>query len=167
MGKLRDLLLMDEGPERDKLAKELNAKISKPNYKNKVPDSFKDEIKPKRIPAHPLEKNKSEAEITAEHEWFFTRKNILYFHTKVKGEIHSIGNGRAILKKNQNAGFFDMILLVQGKIFVGLELKAGKGGIWSVDQMRMHDLVIKAGGYALVSNSIHTTEAYLKEKGLL
>lgn len=167
MGDLRKMLTMDPGPERDNLLKKYGRKIEKPNYKNHVPTRFEDEPKPIRIKAHPLERGKNEAQITRDHELFCIQNNILYFHTKAKGEPQMIGGGRAILKKSQNAGFFDMILLIKAKIFVGLELKHGDGGVWAAHQKKYHDLVVNAGGYALVSNSVHITYKYLKDKNLL
>lgn len=164
--RLRELMLMDEGPKRDALAKELGVEISKPNYQNKVPERFRDEPKDKYIRMNPIEREKSEAEITIDHERFCRRHGILYFHTKVKGEIHT-SNKKVFFKPSSNKGFFDMILLIQGKIFVGLELKSGKGGKWSIAQQKMHDIVTKAGGYALVSNSVHVTEKYLRDNKLI
>lgn len=167
MGKLREILLMEEGLERDNLAKKYGLKIESKNYSNRIPDRFSDEKKSIWIPMDPENKYKSEKIITDEHEYFFYKNKILFFHTKVKGEVQSIGNGHAVLKKSPNVGFFDMILIIKGKTFVGLELKAGRGGYWSIDQMRMHDRIIEAGGYALVSNSVTITEKYLKENNLI
>jgi len=165
--RLRDFLLLDEGPERDKIAAEKSYKFGIPNYSDKIPTSFKDEPKKVRVIASPTDRNKSEKQITQEHEWFFNRLGILFFHTKVKGEVHSIGKGKAILKASENKGFFDMILLINGKIFVGLELKAGDGGYVSEDQLKMHKRVSDAGGYVLVSNSVRITEQYLKQNNLI
>lgn len=119
-----------------------------------------------RFPAHPLEKTKCEEQITHEHVWLCMRLGILYYHTKVKGEPHTV-KGIEIRKKSQNKGFFDMILLIRGKIFVGLELKAGSGGIISPDQQRVHENHIAKGGYALFSNSVITTEDYLRKHNLI
>jgi hypothetical protein len=66
---------------------------------------------------------KSESLITKDHEEFFKSKNILYYHTKVKGDLQTC-RGKLIMKKNRNCGFFDMVLIIDGR-FVGLELKSG------------------------------------------
>ena len=167
MGNLRDILLMEPGPERDDICKEQGIRIGATSYKNQHSKRFDDEPKQLWIPADPENRLKSEKIITEEHVEFCYKHNILFFHTKVKGEVQSIGNGQAVLKKSENVGFFDMILLFPGSIFVGLELKAGKGGYWSIDQMNMNKRVIKAGCYALVSNSVKKTEEYLKKHNLI
>jgi hypothetical protein len=170
MSKLWNLTSMKTGPIRDKLQKELNISIPKACFSSKIPKKFKDEVNQSlRIKAspYPEDRGKSEAEITHEHEFYLKRNKIYFWHTKVKGEIHSIGNNTTIMKKSANPGFFDMILLIQGKIFVGLELKHGDGGIWSADQIAQHKTVVSLGGYALVSNSVKITDAYLKSKGLI
>lgn len=108
---------------------------------------------------------KSESLITKDHEEFFKSKNILYYHTKVKGDLQS-HRGKIIMKKNRNCGFFDMVLIIDGR-FVGLELKSGLGGYWMPDQIRVHGDVVNAGGLALVSNSVKQTEDFLIQKGLI
>ena len=172
MGFRYKLMMMEPGLERDKLAKEygFNTIQVHTEYPNKIPKKFKDEINNTvRIPKSPYREDwgKCEKIITQEHELYFKKKGILFWHTKVKGEIQATSKGNFVMKNATNPGFFDMILLFKGSIFVGLELKHGDGGEWRTDQIFQHRLVTNYGGHALVSNSVKITEAYLKSKGLV
>lgn len=109
----------------------------------------------------------SEKEVEKSHEWWLCSLDIMYYHTKNKGEIQATKNGQFILKAGANPGFFDLVLVMKGTIFVGLELKAGKGGYISPDQQILHENHLRRGGYCLFSNSIEMTREYLEQKGLL
>lgn len=117
---------------------------------------------------YPEDWNKSESLITQEHVGYCHERNIEYFHTKVKGEPHSIGPKKFIMKKAENAGFFDMIFLFENSVTFYLELKkGGTGGIWAGHQIDQYNKVIKRGGFALCSNSLKITHQYLLSKGLV
>lgn len=133
--------------------------------KIKVKNLTTNDIKIKRS-IHEKDKDKSEAQITKDHESYCKEHKILYFHTKVKGEPHMC-KGRVFMKKAENSGFFDMILVFKNSVVLFLELKAGKGGKWEEHQIEQYDKVIAHGGYALCSNSIRDTHNFLKEKGLI
>lgn len=122
------------------------------------------DLKPARIKA--IDKSLSEKDIKKQHEIFFLENKILYFNMYMGAVLHSTKE-KSFFKCNENAGFFDMIVLVGGKIFVGVELKSGKGGYVSPDQQRIHNLVKDAGGYVLVTNSLEITKNYFKENNFI
>jgi hypothetical protein len=126
------------------------------------------EIKPIRIKKSKniIDAQKTESEIEKDHVAYCKSKNILYFHTKIKGEPQMIGR-KMIMKKSENSGFFDMILIFQNSVTVFLELKSGKGGVWASHQIEKYNAVINHGGLALCSNSVDDTDNFLKEKGLI
>jgi len=117
---------------------------------------------------HPQDKDKSESQISLDHDSYCIEHNILVFNTKVKGEPQwNKSKSKYVQKKSENAGFFDKIFLFNESICFFLELKAGKGGIWKGHQIDQYEKVIKKGGFALCSNSVRDTHQYLLSKGLV
>ncbi len=117
---------------------------------------------------YPQDKDKSETQISLDHDSYALEHNILQFNTKVKGEPQ--WNKRIqkyVQKKSENAGFFDKLWVFPGSVVLFLELKAGKGGVWSSKQIEQYNKVINKGCFALCSNSVRDTHKFLVEKGLV
>ncbi len=163
MGKLRDLLVMAPGPERDNLQKKLGAEISKVNYNNRLPAKFKDETcKDIVIKGDPANKHKKELEIEKEICAYLASLKIQFWNMKIKGEVQSIGRGRAILKASKNQGFPDILCCVSG-MFLGIEVKR-PGGKQSIYQQQMQKIIEKAGGYYVIVTSVKEIDTFLREK---
>jgi len=152
----------------DKESEERNLVFKKyREYKADLRKYLGPKLPPKlRVKANKNERGKKESVIEKEHEDFFRRNNILFWNTKVRGEIQAIGKGKFTLKKSANKGFSDM-LLAFGPIAVFLELKSGDGGYLEPEQIAHRDRVVNQGGYALISNSVADTKTYLESKGLI
>ena len=166
MGQRYKIMLMDPGPERDKLSKENGFSISVPQYSNKPPPKFMDEANHAvRSKGDPENKHKSELQIEKELQSYLTSKRFKWWPMKIKGEIQSIGHGLAVMKKSQNRGFPDILCCIRG-LWVGIEVKK-PGGLQSVDQVQSQREIESAGGIYIISTSIRELEASLKQHKLI
>jgi hypothetical protein len=153
-----DVASMPDSDEKWKLAEKLGFKSIKPrgaavadakNWNMKLPE---EKSRVKYIKGDPDSKGKSELEIEKEILFWLRSQKIEHFQTKVKGEIQSIGNGKAILKRATNPGFPDIVAIRKGQ-FVGIEVKR-PGGSQSVDQQSMEKRINAAGGVYVIVTSV-------------
>lgn len=164
--RLFKLLTMEEGPEREEVARRMRYTLSEPITTTSVPRKFKDEANhSKRIIGDLANAHKSELEIEKEIESYLIKNRIEFWNTKVKGEIHSIGHGRAIMKASKNKGFIDILCCIQG-YFVGIEVKKPKG-IQSLDQLATEKRIKKAGGKYFIVTSVRELEVEFKRWGYI
>jgi len=153
-----DVACMPDSPEKWKLAEALGYKTIKPraapnpdadSWNMKLPN---EKSTVKYIKGDPASKGKSELEIEKEIMFWLRSQKIEHFQTKVKGEVQSIGNGKAILKRATNPGFPDIVAIYKG-YFVGIEVKR-PGGVQSVDQQNMEKRIKAAGGIYVIATSV-------------
>lgn len=125
-----------------------------------------DKGKGKYIKGDPESKGKSEAQIEKEIEAYLkTVPGCSDWNTKVKGELQSIGNGRAIIKESKNKGFGDRVICLHG-LFVMIEVKAC-GRYQSVDQMEQEEKVKKGGGHYFLVTSVRELKAFFIQYKLI
>jgi hypothetical protein len=157
---------MDPGPERDKLAIQYRKKFETKEEIAKWKHKFLEEdiIKKRRIIGDFESKGKKEKDIENEIIEFLFRNKIEHWPIKIKGEVQSIGNGRAILKKSKNSGFPDILCCFNG-LFIGIEVKIYKG-IQSEDQILTQNRIEKAQGLYFIVTSVKELKQRLTEERL-
>lgn len=160
------ILMMNDSPERDKLMRENGIIMINRQYPDKPSSKFKDETKTSvRVKGDSDNKLKSELEIEKEIESYLIANNFEFWNMKIKGEIQSVGGGRAIMKKSKNKGFPDILCCIRG-LWVGVEVKK-PGGIQSAEQVQMQKRIRLAGGVYILVTSVKELDAEFKSNNLI
>ena len=106
-----------------------------------------------------IDKTKSEADVLKECLAWFKRNNIFVNRMNVGSGTLGAGGFRSY----GIAGAGDIIGLLQNGRHLEVEVKAGKGGVMSIKQLKRETDITKNNGIYIIVHSVAELEYYLQE----